>query len=273
MLRVAWTRDMSRHLAELPDVTLDPDSDRVLAHHRPAAAGDPTTLYTDAVAALRTIRTRHASGTLAGGPGTPPGSTGGRTEDRQDQWSTRPDQLRGGPVHPGLAGVEIPAALGAHNVIPIRPHPTDTPGPVETPSPTGAHSTEQTSPDRPIPGRRDGTEAEGLNATQACVHDALNSLGWRQLVRTGQLADLTGLRAPAVSKALTVLAERGLAVRLAHGEWQNAARWPLTQPPLPGQTPVAARTESLTRKSDETPRTGLPGPGERTRRSGVRRPG
>jgi len=44
MLRVAWARDLSQHLAGLPDVALDPDSERVLARHRPASAGDSAAL-------------------------------------------------------------------------------------------------------------------------------------------------------------------------------------------------------------------------------------
>jgi hypothetical protein len=43
MLRVAWARDLSQHLAGLPEVALDPDSERVLAGHR-ASAGDSATL-------------------------------------------------------------------------------------------------------------------------------------------------------------------------------------------------------------------------------------
>jgi hypothetical protein len=213
MLRVAWARDLSRYLPTLPDVALDPDSDHVIATHRPAAAGDPTTLYTDAMAALRAMRTRHPSGD--GGPAAtppPPGPVAPvlRTEVHhpggQDQTSVRPGQPPAGPVHPGLAGVTIPTALTARNVIPIRPSARSAAGPVEAAAPSGEQD-----------------QLASLNDTQRCVYDALNSLGWNQLVRTGHLADVTGLRPPAVSKALAVLAERDLAVRLAHGEWQSTA--------------------------------------------------
>jgi hypothetical protein len=217
MLRVAWARDLSRYLGHLPQVGLDPDSDRVLAAHRPASAGDPTSLYSDAVTALRQMRTRHTHA----GP-----SSAGRP-DHQDQPAGDADRPRTGPVRPGLWGVAIPPALTGRNVIPIRPRTEAAAGPVPSTASPGAddsRTTEETSapgPARPV--SRVAGAAEGLNDTQRCVYDALNSLGWRQLVRTGQLADLTGLRPPAVSKALAVLAERGLAVRLAHGEWQSSA--------------------------------------------------
>lgn len=229
MLRVAWARDLSRYLSTFPDVALDPDSDRVITAHRPAAAGDPTTLYTDALVTLRAIRTRHTTGGPDTGPASPPPApppdrrTGGGAEDGQDQLPARPDQRRTGPVQPGLDGIAIPAALTARNVIPIRPHTTAGAGPDENRTPTAVPEEEEFSPDEREPNPGSGDVVDRLNGTQRCVYDALDSLGWRQLVRTGQLADLTGLRPPAVSKALTVLAERGLAVRLAHGEWQSTA--------------------------------------------------
>jgi hypothetical protein len=65
-----------------------------------------------------------------------------------------------------------------------------------------------------------------LNDAQRCVWDGLSSLGRLQVARTGQLADLTGMRVPAVSKALTVLAELGFARKLAHGEWVSATQAP-----------------------------------------------
>ncbi len=195
MLRVAWARDLSPYLTELTDTTLDPDSDRILAAHRPPEAADPAVLYADAMAVLRAKRTGHTHHPAGPPPAAP---------QAPDHPHSRPDQLGNGPVQPGLDGVMIPAALTVHNVIPIRPRPTTVGGPVET-----GHHSEDT--------------AAALSDTQRCVYDALNSLGWKQLVRTGQLADLTGLRPPSVSKALNVLVDRGLAVRKGHGEYQSAA--------------------------------------------------
>ncbi|MBO0849544.1 MAG: hypothetical protein J2P20_08785 [Pseudonocardia sp.] len=93
------------------------------------------------------------------------------------------------PLLPGLAGLaqRIPAALTADNVIRL-------PGPVQTP---------------------DGPDVEGLRRPHRLVYDALKA-GHR---RTGDIAAATGLLLPAVSKALAALADYGLAVKLAHGEW------------------------------------------------------
>lgn len=212
MLRVAWARDMSHHLAGLPTTQLDADGERVMLRHRPAEAGDPVTLFATASARLRAMRTG-------------PGAT------CPDSPATSPDSPRQRPGNTGLGGgleeVRIPAALTADNVIPMRSgqhrpgqpaesgHP-DEPLGAPQPSPDPRPDTQSPAPDLEV-------DLTSLTDAQRCVYDALSSLGWRQIVRTGQLADLTGLRAPAVSKALTVLAERGLARKFAHGEWQSTA--------------------------------------------------
>jgi hypothetical protein len=196
MLRVAWARDMSPHIAGLPVVVMDPDGERVMARYRPADAGDPVSLYAGAAARLRQLR------------------TGQNIAPRPDSPATGPDSPATGPDRPGLAGIRIPAALTADNVIPMRPSAarTDQPGPAVEPAATGPVSPDTDSAPDP----------DELSGAQRAVYDALTSLGRRQVARTGQLADLTGMNAPAVSKALAVLNERGLARKLAHGEWTSA---------------------------------------------------
>lgn len=191
MLRVAWARDMSPHIAALPYVALDPDGERVMARYRPADAGDPVSRYAGAAARLRQLRTG---------------------QHRPDNPPTRPDRSANGPVSGALAGIRMPAALTADNVIPIRPSPArpDQLRPAVEPGPA--------SPDRDsVP------NLEELSGAQRAVYDALTSLGRRQVSSTGQLADLTSLNTPTVSKALAVLNERGLARKLAHGRWAQDA--------------------------------------------------
>jgi hypothetical protein len=205
MLRAAWSRDMGRHAAELPTVWLDPDSALALAPYLPEADRDPATVYAAATERLRAWRTGQqpppTAGPGAGPTGVPGTGPGGG-----------PVRTGTGPVQPtsGFTGnldtVVIPAALTGANVVPIR---ASQPGPDHRPEPPA------TGPNSP--------DLDRLTGTQRTVHDALTSLGRRQVARTGQLADLTGLRPPAVSKALSVLEEHGLAVKLAHGEWRGTA--------------------------------------------------
>jgi hypothetical protein len=99
-----------------------------------------------------------------------------------------------------LGELSVPAALSADNVIPLRTY---------TPPPTQ---------DNPL--EWDDTLAtvlEGLSERDRTVHAALRS-GCR---RTGQIAELTALRLPAVCKALASLAELDLAQKLGHGEWTH----------------------------------------------------
>jgi hypothetical protein len=210
MLRVAWARDMGRHAAALPATVLDGDTHLALAPYRPEQDRDPATLYATATERLRQWRT---------GQTTQPGQSAAVTDGqpaRPDKTGGRPVSAGRGPVSGGLGGIVIPSALTADNVIPIR---------AEHPDPTGPVATGH--PDRiPAAAPQDGPDSvdedldlDLLNDSQRCVHDALASLGRRQPARTGQLVDLTGLRAPAVSKALARLGELGYARKLAHGAW------------------------------------------------------
>lgn len=85
----------------------------------------------------------------------------------------------------------VPRALDGHNVVPLQPTP-------ETP----------TNP-----------AIDALTANQRAVLDALRA----GHTRSGQIASATTLSAPAVSKALAALAERSLATKRGHGEWQPTA--------------------------------------------------
>lgn len=208
MLRVAWARDMSSHIPGLPNVELDPDGERVMSSHRPADAGDPVSLFTEASARLRALRTGRAVRT---GPLPDP------RVQCPDRNGTGPGSNVGGPVRAGLAGIVIPSALTADNVIPIRPQHADSPGPGQP-----GHPGQTVTDPHPDRATSDQNTAEGLlNDTQRCVYDALSSLG---TCPTAALVERTSLRPPAVSKALSRLEALGLATKLGHGAWSSTPR-------------------------------------------------
>lgn len=96
-----------------------------------------------------------------------------------------------------MQGLQIPSALSAQNVVALRPRPASSPAPESA----------QTAPD-----------IEGLPTSQQEVLGALQ-VGHH---RTGEIVAATGLKAPAVSKALGALADMGLARKIAHGQWEPA---------------------------------------------------
>lgn len=105
-----------------------------------------------------------------------------------------------------LSGLVVPGALTGDNVIALRPElrPED-----------------------------EGPDLDALNNAQRAVYDALHDgAGPRS---TGALAELTGFRLPAVSKALSALADLGLAAKIAHGIWAPT-----------GPTTAAARPDDRT---------------------------
>lgn len=102
-------------------------------------------------------------------------------------------------VLPELTGLVVPAALTAANVVPLRrPHSAD-------PAPAPVSADVEDGPDLDI---LTGKQLDVLRALQA-GHE-----------RSGQIVRHTGLKPPAVSKALSALADLGLARRLEHGWWR-----------------------------------------------------
>lgn len=180
MTRVAWARDMTPFAAGLPDSPFDPDSALAVAPFRPATPRDRAAAYAEQIVRLQQWRAQQdgansaAAQDVPAGPAQLPRITGGLGTD--------------------LAGLTVPPALTAENVIPIRR--------------------------QAAPARRqaldEGPDLDALNATVRAVYDALHE-GHR---RTGAIAEATELLKPSVSKALSTLADLGLASKLAHGEYE-----------------------------------------------------
>jgi hypothetical protein len=181
MLRVAWSADMARYADGLPATPLDADTELAIARFRPAAEADPAVAFAEQTAKLAVWRAQQGADVA---PAAALPSDGG------------PAAL---PAAAGLAGLAVPSALTAANVIPIHRPATPT-------APTTPTAVE------------DGPDLEALNSSQQSVVKALRA-GHQ---RTGAIAAQTGLKLPAVSKALSALADLGLAERVAHGNWVPA---------------------------------------------------
>lgn len=189
MLRVAWSADMARHADGLPATELDTDTELALARFRPAAAADPAAAFAEQTAKLAVWRAQQGAAAVPTA-------------------SFAPADPAALPAAAGLAGLAVPSALTAANVIPIH-RPTAV---AEGPSAAAA-----------------GADLDALNVSQRTVYDAL--VAGHQ--RTGAIAAETGLQLPRVSKALSALADLGLAEKVAHGNW----------------APAEAATESIERTS------------------------
>ncbi|WP_337826873.1 hypothetical protein [Pseudonocardia sp. UM4_GMWB1] len=177
MGRVAWAKDLGEWSRELPQTPLDEHTALAVLDHQPEAEQSPAARYAAQVEKLQTWR---------------------RQKERGEPTDTR-DTTTAPTVLPGfMQGLDIPKALGAENVVPLRPRSTD------TALPNGAGEP-ATAPD-----------IEALPNSQQAVFHALQS-GHR---RTGEIVTATGLKAPAVSKALAALADLELARKIAHGQWE-----------------------------------------------------
>jgi hypothetical protein len=228
MLRVAWARDMGPWAAALPELDLDADTDLALAPYRPALDRDPASLYATASAKLRDWRTTQRPGPAHVGSSTGPGAGGlggGPVRPTGTSTATGPGESGSRAGHGGdpfntaaLAGLRsrVPTALTVDNVItlPRRPGAGGGAAPVAGTRPAGDRAAAGPAPD--------GPDLGALSAPRRAVLAAL-AAGDRL---TGDIVDRTGLRPPAVSKALVVLAELGLADRIAHGEWTLPAGLP-----------------------------------------------
>lgn len=186
MGRVAWASDLGEFAAELPVTNLDQDTDLATAEFRPAVPRDPASVFAEQAQRLTSWRSskrdRAPDPSATPAPGTPPPFAAG-----------------------GLSGFSVPDALTADNVITLRPSRKATPA-------TSA----------PSPSTDEAPDIEALPAAQQAVYQALRDEIERTggiAIRTGEIAARTGLRTPAVSKALTALGDLGLARKLAHGQW------------------------------------------------------
>ncbi|ALL79962.1 hypothetical protein AD006_32620 (plasmid) [Pseudonocardia sp. EC080610-09] len=175
MGRVAWAPDLGEWATALPQCPLDENTALAMRDFQPETEQSPSARFTAQVEKLHAWRRRKESGEPADAP------------DAND-----------GPAAPlpgFMQGLQIPSALGAQNVVPLRPRPTSSPTP----------DSAQAAPD-----------IEGLPASQREVLRALHT-GHR---RTGDIVGETGLKPPAVSKALGALSDLGLAHKIAHGQWE-----------------------------------------------------
>lgn len=182
MGRVAWANDLGEYAADLPTTDLDADTELATAEFRPAVPRDPSAVFAEQAQRLTSWRSAKRDG--ASVPAADP-PLGGPT-----------------PSTPDLGEFTVPSALTAENVITLRPaRKTAT-----------AQNTNSAANDRGAP------DIEALPAPQQAVYEALTT----GTERTGEIALETGLRSPAVSKALTALADLGLARKIAHGQWALA---------------------------------------------------
>lgn len=153
----------------------------------PAATLDPDTAMS--IAALRPAAPRDAGAELAD-------RLARLAEWRAGQVGAAADVVEDrSTVLPELAGLAVPEGLTGANVIPLRqPHVSSA----------------------PPAARDDGPDLDILTGKQLAVLRAL--LAGHE--RSGEIVRRTGLKAPAVSKALSALADLGLARRLEHGWWR-----------------------------------------------------
>jgi hypothetical protein len=192
MLRVAWTRDMSPFMVGLPEAVLDSDTDLAFCPFRPATPLDPAAQFAAQSARLAAWRTAQR---IRGSDRT--GVNRDRTGSGADRTGTSADRTGTGPFDiVGLADLVVPAALTAANVIPIRRTGPARSGPVD-----------------------EGPDLDALRPPHRAVYEALRG----GLRRSGDIVEKTGLRPPAVSKALRALEDYELARKIAHGEWEPTA--------------------------------------------------
>lgn len=174
MGRVAWAPDLGEWASAVSTCPLDENTALAMREFRPAFEQNPSARFSAQIEKLQTWRRKKETGAPI---------------ESASVASSLPAFMQ---------GLEIPEALGAKNVIPLRPRTAPAPHP----------TTEDSAPD-----------IDGLPATQQAVLQALRD-GHH---RSGEIVKATGLKAPAVSKALAALADLGLAQKIAHGRWEPTA--------------------------------------------------
>lgn len=177
MGRVAWAPDLGEWATSLPQCALDENTALAMRDFQPEIEQSPSARFAAQVEKLHAWRRRKESG------------------ESTDATDAIASTAAAAPLPGFMQGLQIPSALGAQNVVPLRPRPS---------SSTTLDSA-QAVPD-----------VEGLPASQQAVLRALQS-GHR---RTGDIVGETGLKPPAVSKALGALSDLGLAHKIAHGQWE-----------------------------------------------------
>lgn len=195
MLRAAWSPDMSDWLPELSAASLDHDTDLATSGYRPAAPPDPMAAHAEQLARLDAWRAQQQPGAAPVAPGT------------EDELPVADEAIS----TPELAGLRAPAPLTADNVITLPP-----PGARSTKRGRAGQADIHAPAGTPLPQLNQvPADPEALPLAQQKVLAALR----KGITRTGEIAAATGLRTPAVSKALAALADLGLAHKRAHGDW------------------------------------------------------
>ena len=182
MLRTAYHDNMFQW-APGPDTHGDTDSELALAPFRPKNPRDPAAVYAEQIARLEKWRTAVGAG--------------------------KPAAIA--PPRPLLSfnGIQVPAALTAANVIPVDSRRPATP-PAAATSPSAS-----SAPAAGLDDLYEGPDLSVLNPRQRRVYDAVVG-GARS---NAEMIDRTELPAPAVSKALKMLAGLGYVHKIRHGAW------------------------------------------------------
>ncbi|WP_226358514.1 FtsK/SpoIIIE domain-containing protein [Pseudonocardia sp. ICBG601] len=175
MGRVAWAEDLGPWVRAVGGVVLDPDTAAAVGPFQPVQSVSPQARWETQTAKLAAWRRTTHTGAGAAGELAP--------EAPAPELSA--PSVVSVVALPGWAGVAVPAALTAADVVPL-------PAPAEE---TVASA--------------EVAEHAGLSSAQREVYAALAA----GHTRTGDIAAVTGRKAPAVSKALTALASAGLAVK------------------------------------------------------------
>ena len=187
MLRTAYHDNMFQW-APGPDTHGDTDSELAIAPFRPKNPRDPAAVYAEQIARLEKWRTAVGAG--------------------------KPAAIA--PPRPLLSfnGIQVPAALTAANIIPVDSRRPATP-PAAATSPSASTAPASSVPAAGLDDLYEGPDLSVLNPRQRRVYDAVVG-GARS---NAEMIDRTGLPAPAVSKALKMLAGLGYVHKIRHGAW------------------------------------------------------
>ncbi|WP_226363155.1 hypothetical protein [Pseudonocardia sp. ICBG1142] len=174
MGRVAWAEDLGEWVRSVPAAVLDGDTAAAVLPFQPVQGLSPQARWETQTAKLAAWRRT---------------TTGAELPSPSDAAPVVPAVPSSAPVPvvalPGWSGVAVPSALTAADVVSVPAPAAETVASAE------------------------GAEHAGLSSAQREVYAALAA----GHTRTGDIAAVTGRKAPAVSKALTALASAGLAVK------------------------------------------------------------
>ncbi len=178
MGRVAWAEDLHPWVRAVPGAALDPDTAAAVAPFQPVHGVSPTARWETQAAKLAAWRRATSTG---GSVESPPGAPVPASASASASVSSASASV---VALPGWSGMSVPTALTAAAV-------------VSRPALAGESSSGEAA------------EHLGLLPAQSAVYAALRA----GHTRTGDIAAVTGRKAPAVSKALAALAAAGVAVK------------------------------------------------------------